>query len=99
MAVAFWRMAALGSLALIAGAAGAAPRKAPGKGAWTGKLVPVRVYADGQRLAQDALMLKPQGRTVLPMGALFRALGADVEWNAAGRAAYAWKSSGMGVRF
>ena len=63
------------------------------------RAVPVAAYANNARLETDALMLKGTGRTVLPMRALFTALGADVEWNAAERAVYAWQPGGTGVRF
>jgi len=62
------------------------------------RAVPVPVYANNRRLGTDALMLKGLARTVLPMRALFTAVGADVFWNPNEQAVYAWQSDGRGVR-
>lgn len=63
------------------------------------RTVRVPVVANGVRLPIPALMLKDAGRTMLPMRAIFTALGAQVVWNAQEQAVYAWKTDGTGVRF
>jgi hypothetical protein len=80
------QIAVLGLLGLSAGAAGAA------------SLPTVPVLVNGDRLGSRALLLKEVNRTVVPMRSLFEALGAQVEWDAAERAVYAWTPDGAGVR-
>ncbi|GEM_PF-338748 len=43
---------------------------------------PVTVTIDGQQLSTDTPAQIVEGRTVVPMRAIFEALGADIEWNA-----------------
>ena len=44
---------------------------------------PPRVYIDGTLLQLEVAPLLEDGRTFLPMRAIFEALGADVQWNGA----------------
>ncbi len=89
------------AVAGLAAALAAAPVSAQQTVSWwvAAPAVPVAAYAGETRLSQDALMLKGLGRTVLPMRALFSALGATVEWDARSRAVTAWMPDGTGVRF
>ena len=41
----------------------------------------IRVYVDGNRLAVDQPPILQDGRTLVPMRAIYEALGADVEWD------------------
>ncbi|MFN3648130.1 MAG: BsuPI-related putative proteinase inhibitor [Armatimonadota bacterium] len=59
-------------------------------------LVPVMV--NGGRLDRPGLLLRDVNRTVVPMRALFEALGANVRWDASQRAVYAWTPDGNGIR-
>ena len=51
----------------------------------------VTVYVDGNKLAQSGLMLN--GATLVPMRAIFEALGAEVKWDGATRTVTANKES------
>ena len=42
---------------------------------------PIRVYLDGQRLSFDSSPQMINGRTMLPLRAIFEEMGAEVEWN------------------
>jgi copper amine oxidase-like protein len=64
-----------------------------------GRVVSVPVYVNGNRLIQDALMLKAVGRTMLPMRDLFTSIGASVTWDGPTHRVYAWKDDGTGVMF
>lgn len=61
-------------------------------------LATVPVLVNGSRLGSRALLLREVNRTVVPMRSLFESLGAQVEWDAAERAVYAWTPDGVGVR-
>lgn len=80
------QIAAVGLLIAVAGAAQASRRDE------------VPVLVNGTRLDSDALLLPDVNRTVVPMRSLFESLGAQVEWDAAQRAVYAWMPDGVGVR-
>ena len=77
---------AIGLLMVAAGSAQAMARDA------------VPVLVNGTRLDSDAILLKQVDRTVVPMRSLFESLGAQVEWDAAQHAVYAWMPDGVGVR-
>ncbi|MBT9173790.1 MAG: hypothetical protein DDT21_02196 [Syntrophomonadaceae bacterium] len=57
---------------------------------------PVTVTLDGRALAMDVPPVVRDGRTLLPMRAIFEALGAAVEWDAATRSVTA-RSQGRTV--
>lgn len=59
----------------------------------------VPVYVNGGRLSSDAMMIVEEGRTMLPMRALFSSLNTNVAWDQRERAVYAWSSDREGVRF
>lgn len=59
----------------------------------------VPVYVNGGRLSSDAMMIVEEGRTMLPMRALFSSLNTNVEWDQRERAVYAWTADREGVRF
>lgn len=80
------QIAAVGLMVVTTGVAQAAP------------LTTVPVLVNGSRLGSRALLLKEVNRTVVPMRSLFESLGAQVEWDAAERAVYAWTPDGGGVR-
>lgn len=42
---------------------------------------PIRIYIDGVRLATDQAPIMVKGRTMLPLRAIFEALGAKILWN------------------
>lgn len=63
------------------------------------KVRSVPVYVNGGRLSSDAMMIVEEGRTMLPMRALFSSLNTNVEWDQRERAVYAWTSDREGVRF
>ena len=51
----------------------------------------IPVYVDGQRVSFDGEPRILNGRTMVPIRAIFEALGADVEWNNDARTAIATK--------
>lgn len=55
--------------------------------------VPVTVYVNGTKLASDVDPIIENGRTLVPMRAIFEALGADVGWTEATKTATATKGS------
>jgi len=79
------------SLAAVAAAALAAalvPAPAAAQAA-----APVRVVVDGRTLATDAAPFIDQGRTLVPLRAIFEALGAQVDWHPAERRVTAQRGS------
>lgn len=58
----------------------------------------VPVYVEGRPLAALGIEAPGTGRLLIPMRAIFTALGAKVEWDAKERAVYAWKPDRTGVR-
>lgn len=46
----------------------------------TGSLPPIRVYLDGRQLAFDVEPVIDSGRTLVPLRAIFEAMGARVDW-------------------
>jgi len=57
----------------------------------------IQVYIDGSALNADSAPLIEKGRTLVPLRAIFEALGADVQWNGADRSITAAKDR-MSVR-
>jgi hypothetical protein len=58
----------------------------------------VPIYVEGQPLASLGIEAPGTGRLLIPMRAIFTALGAKVEWDAKEQAVYAWKPDRTGVR-
>jgi hypothetical protein len=85
-------------LAPLAGAALLTTSGAPPAAAQSASGRTLPVYVDGAMLETDGLLLRDSGRTVLPMRTLFEALGAEVAWDSAQRAVYAWRADGNGLR-
>lgn len=89
----------LGASIVAGGSAFARQQEGKEAGGFSTRIQRVPVIVNGTTLGEDALMLKAVARTVLPMRALFTAMGTQVVWNAKERAVYAWKTDGTGVRF
>ena len=58
----------------------------------------VPIYVEGQPLSAGGIEAPGTGRLLIPMRAIFTALGAKVEWDAKEQAVYAWKPDRTGVR-
>jgi hypothetical protein len=58
----------------------------------------VPVYVEGEPLSTGGIEASGTGRLLIPMRAIFTALGAKVEWDAKEHAVYAWKPDRTGVR-
>lgn len=58
----------------------------------------VPVYVEGRPLIAAGIEAPGTGRLLIPMRAIFTALGARVEWDAKEQAVYAWKPDLAGVR-
>ena len=88
------RAGRVGKLGLLLLCAGAVPAIAQ-----TRSLAWVPVVVNGNRLGSDAVMVQDAARTLLPMRALFTALGVNVVWNGDTKTVVAWKEDGTGIRF